>query len=48
VNLDLVQSLYANGAALTFVDGSEASVPVRFRKAMQDALLDRAEWRKHA
>ena len=48
VNLDLVQSLNSNGATLTFVEGSSAAVPVRFRKAIQDALFTRAEWRKHA
>lgn len=48
VNLDLVSSLNSNGEVLTFVDKSAASVPVRFRKAVQDALFARAEWRKHA
>ena len=48
VNLDLVSSLNSNGETLAFVDGSAASVPVRFRKAVQDALFARAEWKKHA
>lgn len=48
VNLDLVSSLQANGGTLAFVDGSTASVPVRFRKTVQDSLFTRAEWRKHA
>lgn len=48
VNLDLVSSLNSNGETLIFVDHSTASVPVRFRKVVQDALFTRAEWRKHA
>jgi DNA-binding LytR/AlgR family response regulator len=48
VNLDLVRSLNSNGAVLSFVEGSSASVPVRSRKTIQDALFTRAEWKKHA
>ena len=48
VNLDLVASLNSNGETLVFVDQSTASVPVRFRKVVQDALFARAEWRKRA
>lgn len=48
VNLDFVRSLDSSGARLSFVEGSSASVPVRFRKVVQDALFARAEWRKHA
>ena len=48
VNLDLVSSLNSNGETLMFVDRSTASVPVRFRKVVQDALFARAEWRKRA
>ena len=48
VNLDLVRSFNSNGGTLSFVENSTASVPVRFRKTVQDALFARAEWRKHA
>ena len=47
VNLDLVSSMSIAGGSLTFIDGSTASVPVRFRKPVQDALFARAESRKH-
>ena len=43
VNLDLVRSLEDSGATLRFIEGSTASVPVRFRKQVQDALFARAE-----
>ena len=48
VNLDLVRSLSASGDTISFIEGSKATVPVRFRKTVQDALFARAEWRKHA
>ena len=48
VNLDLVYALEDSGGTLRFIEGSTASVPVRFRKQVQDALFARAEWRKHA
>lgn len=48
VNLDLVLSFNSSGGTLAFVEGSTASVPVRFRKAVQDALFAHAEWRKRA
>ena len=46
VNLDLVRTLDTSGGQLVFIEGSSASVPVRFRKPVQDALFSRAEWRK--
>lgn len=41
-NLDHIKALRDNGANVIFVDGSALSVPVRFRKAAQTALLQHA------
>ena len=46
VNLDFVRAMRENGASVLFTDGSTASVPVRFRKTAQKALLEHAQRKK--
>ena len=46
VNLDFVESVRGNGATIAFTDGSAAPVPVRLRKATQDAVMAHGEWAK--
>ena len=46
VNLDFVESVRGNGATISFADGSSAPVPVRLRKATQDAVMKHGEWAK--
>ena len=43
VNLDYIRSMRDNGAKVIFEDGSAISVPVRFRKSAQNALLNHAK-----